>query len=186
MAFLSVRSSWASTPVPTTEILDSDMSRKPLWYSRSAGTFGLVGAIRNALSGPSQQAIQADIAAVDRGEARVISACLFRGLYGAYPRRFRAMKLELLASGLVVSSHWWAIPRRRFVIRESIGSANVRERNPKTDWNVRSGGMYAAGSTFQWSGSDVIICKTSLGVLEFAVPRVDVALVLHFINALGG
>jgi hypothetical protein len=49
---------------------------------------------------PSQEARAADVEAVDRGEGRTI-ACLFRGTYGIYPRRFKQKMLDLTSDSLV-------------------------------------------------------------------------------------
>lgn len=148
---------------------------------RSAGTVGFLDVLRNRFRSPSRAVISADIAAVDRGEARMVS-CLFRSLYGAYPRRFRARMLDLTPLGPVVRPYWFSVSRARFPIEEPVASASVRRRNPRTDWNVRATGIYAPGGILAHAGSEVIRCQTSLGILEFAVPRPDVPLVLHYLN----
>ncbi|SRR5713226_9788589 len=149
--------------------------------SRSAGTVMPRDLLRNRLRGPSKAATSADIEAVDRGETRTV-ACMFRGACGAYPRRFRQQMLDLTPDGLVVRPFWYAIRRARFRIDPPVLSAHVRLRNSKTDWNVRSTGIYAPGRILEWAGFTVICCQISQGVIEFAVPRPDVPLLLHYFS----
>jgi hypothetical protein len=148
---------------------------------RSAGAAYPLDVIRNRFRGPSQSAIAADIAAVDNGTARTV-ACMFRADYGDYPRRFTQRMLDLLPNGPVVRPFWYSLRRARFRIDEPVVTAFVRSRNPRTDWNVRATGMYSAGARLEWAGFEVISCRTSLGVLEFAVPRPDVPLLVHYLN----
>jgi hypothetical protein len=126
-------------------------------------------------------AVSADIAAIDRGEGRKL-ACLLRGSYGAYPRRFRQQMLDLEPGGMVVRPFWYGFNRRRYRIEEQVTAAYVRPRDSRTDWNVRDGGAYAAGGRLEWAGFSVIHCRTPQGFIEFAVPRPDVPLVLHYLR----
>jgi hypothetical protein len=160
-----------------------NVSARRVRPSRSAGTVFPLDLVKNRLRGPSNAATSADIEAVDRGEARTV-ACMFRGTYGPYPRRFRQQMLDLMPDGPIVRPFWYAIRRSKFRIEDPILSASVRPRNPRTDWKVRATGMYASGSPLEWAGFVVIQCQTSPGVLEFAVPRPDVPLLLHYLKGI--
>jgi len=145
---------------------------------RSAGTVMPSDLVSNRMRPPSHAAREADIEAVDGGDGRTV-ACMFRGTYGSYPRRFRQKMLDLTSDALVLRPHWHSLNRRQIAIREPVLSAQVRPRNFKTDWNIRATGMYAAGARLEWAGFEVVSCQTHLGILEFAIPRPDVQLVLH-------
>jgi hypothetical protein len=84
---------------------------------------------------PSHAAREADIEAVDGGDGRTV-ACMFRGTYGSYPRRFRQKMLDLTSDALVLRPHWHSLNRTQMTIREPVLSAQVRPRNFKTDWNI--------------------------------------------------
>lgn len=148
---------------------------------RSAGTVLPQDLLKNRVRGPSTDAIAADMEALNKGQSRTV-ACLFRGTYGQYPKRFRQQMLDLLPGVPVVRPFWYAIRRERFRIEEPITSAHVRSRDPKTDRNVRATGIYATGKPLSWAGFVVVHCRTSLGVIDFAVPRPDVPLILHYFN----
>lgn len=150
--------------------------------NRSAGTTYPIDVLRNRFRGPSRAAVDADIRAIDNGEARRI-ACQFRGTYGSYPRRFRQHMADLTPKGLVIQPFWYS-RRRPIYIEEQILSAEVRSRNLRTDWNVRTTGAYARGGILEWAGFEVIHCGTELGSIELAVPRPDVPLLLHYLNRL--
>jgi hypothetical protein len=150
-------------------------------FRRSAGTVMPVDLVRNRMRAPSQAARAADIEAVDRGEGRTI-ACMFRGTYGDYPRRFKQKMLDLTSDSLVLRPFWYGLNRKCVTIAEPVVAAQVRERNFKTDWNVRTGVEYAPGRRIEWTGFVVISCQTSSGILEFAVPRPDVPLMLHVLR----
>jgi hypothetical protein len=145
---------------------------------RSAGTVMPSDLVRNRRRPPSHAAREADIEAVDRGDGRTV-ACMFRGTYGSYPRRFRQKMLDLTSDALVLRPYWYSLSRTQMTIKEPVLSARVRLRNFKTDWNIRAAGVYAPGARLEWAGFDVVSCQTHLGILEFAVTRPDVQLVLH-------
>jgi hypothetical protein len=145
---------------------------------RSAGTVMPLALVRNRMRAPGLAARAADIEAIDRGEGRTI-ACMFRGTYGTYPRRFKQKMLDLTRDALALRPFWFSLNRKHLTITERVLSAQVRPRNFKTDWNIKATGMYAPGSRLEWAGFEVISCQTSSGTLEFAVPRPDVPLVLH-------
>ena len=77
---------------------------------------------------------------------------------------------------------WYSLSRKPIVIIEPIRAAQVRPGVPKTDWNIRATGLYADGQPLGFAGSEVISCQTPSGTLEFAVPRPDIALVLHVLR----
>lgn len=162
------------------------MSHEPYRQSpprprRSAGTTYPIDVLRNWFRGPSQSAIDADIAAIDGGESRRV-ACLFRGTYGSYPKHFRQHMADLTPTKLLIQPFWYSIRRRRIRVDERILSAEVRPRDLRTDWNVRTTGAYARGGILEWSGFEVIHCSTELGSIELAIPRPDVPLMLHYLN----
>ncbi len=148
---------------------------------RSAGTVMPLDLVRNRMRAPSLAASAADIEAVDRGEGRAV-ACMFRGTYSSYPRRFKQKMLDLTNDALVLRPFWYSLSRKHLTITEPVLSAQVRPRNFKTDWTIRAAGMYAPGSRLEWAGFEVISCQTRSGTLELAVPRPDVPLVLHVLQ----
>jgi hypothetical protein len=131
------------------------MSNRSKGFRRSAGTVRPLDPVPNRMRAPSQAAQAADIQAVDRGEGRTI-ACLFRGTYGTYPRRFKQKMLDLTSDSLVLRPFWYGLNRKRVTIAEPVLAAEVRERNFKTDWNVRVGVEYAPGRRLEWAGFVVI------------------------------
>jgi hypothetical protein len=64
-------------------------------------------------------------------------------------------------------------------------AAHLRPRVNRTDRNVPATGVYRQGGFFGYSGFEVVQCKTSSGLLEFAVPRPDVPLMLHYLGLKG-
>jgi hypothetical protein len=157
------------------------MTKRVTRLRRSAGTMMPLDLVRNRMRAPSRASMAADIEAVDRGEGRTI-ACMFRGTYGAYPRRFKAKMLEVTTGALALRPFWCSLNRKHLPITESVLSAKVRPRDFKTDWNIKATGVYAAGSRLEWAGCEVVSCQTSVGTLEFAVPRPDVPLMLHVLR----
>lgn len=123
----------------------------------------------------------ADLAAVNADMA-VRLACLFRGTYGTYPRRFRSYIIDLSKAGVIVHPTWYSIHRKGFRVAEEIEDARVRPRDPKTDWNVRATGAYSEGGALSYAGFAVVNCRTRMGIIEFAVPRPDVQLMLHYLD----
>lgn len=128
-----------------------------------------------------EAASAADIAAIDRGEGRTVF-CSYRGSYGSYPKRFAGCMLDLTPEGPVIRPMlflrflWQRIP-----ISERVIGAEVRPfENQREAFQLASTGQFAPGGLLQQSGSVVICCQTSGGLLEFAVRRPDVDLVLHF------
>lgn len=152
-------------------------------FRRSAGTATLVDILRRAFRAPSNAAVSADISAIDHGEGRTV-ACLFRGLYGPYPRKFRQQMLDLAPDALVIRPIWSSPFRSKFRIpREDITSAHLRPPQLGESGKVLDDGIYPAGAAFEWAAFVVIICESADGQLELGVPRPDVPLVLHYLNS---
>jgi len=152
-------------------------------FRRSAGTATPFDIIRRGFRPPSKSALAADISAIDRGEGRRL-ACLFRGFYGEYPRRFGRKMLDLAPDALVVRPFWSSPFRAKFRIpREDITSAHLRPPRVAESGKVLDDGIYPAGAVFAWSAFVVIICESADGKLELGVPRPDVPLVLHYLNS---
>jgi hypothetical protein len=132
---------------------------------------------------PREERQEEDIRAVDRGEV-VTAFCAYRGTYGSYPRRFMGCWLDLAPDGPVIRPMLFlAFLWRRIPVTEDIRSAQARPF--ASQWeavNWRGSGAYAAGGALQQAGKVVISCRTSAGVLEFAVSRPDVQLVLHYFS----
>lgn len=153
---------------------------------RSTGTTRTFGEIYTAYNPRRREGRKAaDIAAVSRGET-VWVVCSYRGNYGNYPNRFMGCYLDLAPGGPVIRpmlffGQFW----RRIPVMEKIISVQVR---PFSGWReaarVAGGGQYAAGGSLEQSGRVPISCTTSGGVLEFAVPRPDVDLVLYYFGSL--
>lgn len=152
---------------------------------RSSGTaLTAKDVLRENRRGSREAASAADIAAIDRGEGRTLF-CYYRGLYGSYPRRFAGCMLDLTSDGPVIRpvlilKRWQRVP-----VSEQVIEARVRQfDNQGEAFKLAGAGQYASGGLLQQSGSVVICCQTSGGLLEFAVRRPDVDLVLHFFNRL--
>jgi hypothetical protein len=126
-------------------------------------------------------AVAGDLAAIDRGEGRPV-ACLFRGDYAGYPRRFHRKMACLLPQALVLRPFWSSPDRRSFQVDEPVVSAGPRPREPGTDWNVPGTGVARAGPGIWSRRFDVVQCLTERGRFELAVPRPDVPLVLHYLR----
>jgi hypothetical protein len=137
------------------------------------------------LRGPGERERAADIQAVDRGEGRTLF-CSFRATYGSYPRSFRGYMLDLTPEGLVLRPVLLlGFLSRRIPARERIESARVRPfQSEREARSLLATGLYAPGDRMGWAGMEVITCETAAGVLEFAVKRPDVALVLHYLDGL--
>jgi hypothetical protein len=148
---------------------------------RSAGTVYPQDLLRSRDRRRRESAAAADLEAIGRGDGRTV-ACLFRGSYGGYPRRFRQQMLDLTPDGLVIRPFWYGLIRRRYRIGEPVTEAHVRPRDSRTDWNVRATGAYEAGGRLAWAGFCVVHCTTEQGFIELAVPRPDVPLVLHYLH----
>jgi hypothetical protein len=147
---------------------------------RAAGTRGFWAVIKSFGRPPNQSRSLADIDAVGRGEARSVS-CMLRGSFGTYPRRFQQGELQLRADGATWRRSW-GLARASARIDDQIDSIEVRRRDPSSDWNIKSGGLYRPGGLLRASGFSVIACSTPRGRLELAVPTADVPLVESFLS----
>lgn len=127
----------------------------------------------------------ADIAAIDRGDGRAVF-CYYRGLYGSYPRRFAGCWLDLTADGAVIRPMLFLrFLRQRIPVSERVIGARVRSFESHGEaLRLAGAGQYATGGLLEQSGFVVISCETSGGLLEFAVRRPDIDLVLHFFERL--
>jgi hypothetical protein len=75
--------------------------------------------------------------------------------------------------------------RQRILVSELVTRARVRPFESHGEaFHLAGAGQYAAGGLVQQSGSVVISCETSGGLLEFAVRRPDIDLVLPFFERL--
>lgn len=132
---------------------------------KSAGTtfpFDLIR--RRGLKWPSPDKAAADVQAIDAG-GTVWLVCLFRAIYGRYPRRFRAEVLYLTPDGMMIRPYWFSFPKRTFRIDDQILDAYVRPYNFKTDWNVRATGLHAKGQPLDYAGFEIISSRTNRGVI---------------------
>jgi hypothetical protein len=160
----------------------ADVSKRTR-LQRSAGTVMPWDLARSRLHGPDEAASAADIAAVDRGDGRRVF-CSFRGLYGRYPRNFRGYLLDLTRDGpvlrpLVALGFLW----KRLRITDPLISARVRPFESEGEARkLLATGQYAPGGSLEWAGTVVISCETAAGILEFAVKRPDVPLILRYFN----
>lgn len=152
-------------------------------FHRSAGTATPVDVLRRGFRAPGKTALAADIAAIDRGEGRTL-ACLFRGTYGNYPRRYARKMLDLDPHALVIRPFWSSPIRSKFRIpREDVTSAHLRPSRVADSGKVMDEGIYPAGAVFEWAAFVVVVCQTADGELELGVPRPDVPLMLHYLHS---
>jgi hypothetical protein len=140
-----------------------------------------LGVLRNLFRPPGGAAIAADLAAIDRGEGRRV-ACLFRGDYKSYPKRFHRKMPDLLPEALVIRPFWSSPDRRSFHVDEPVVSAYLRRRARRRTGTFPAPGIYAKGQVFDFAGFEVVECQTELGKFELAVPPPDVSLVLHYLQ----
>jgi hypothetical protein len=140
---------------------------------KAAGTYGLIGVLRNPLllfKPPEPKQSQGDLQAVRRGEARKVS-CFLRGSLAPYPRRLRQGTLYL--SGLNV--HWepfWSVRRIPQQITGPFLSITTRPADDREP-NVKKGG----GSILNVPSFTVVTCHTPHGAVDLVVPEADARLV---------
>jgi hypothetical protein len=156
------------------------MTRSPR-IKHAAGTRNGWETLKGGFLPPKKAAARADIAAVDRGEARRV-ACMFRGLYSPYSARFMVRKMDLTSEGVILRPFWFSPDRHIIRITETIVAAYTRARHPATDHRIRSLGNYQVGRPLEYAGFTVVVGETPHGRLEFAVPNPDVPLVLHYFH----
>lgn len=155
---------------------------------RSTGTTRTSGEIFTAYRrGAREKRQKGDIEAVDSG-VTVTLVGSYKGNYGKYPKRFMMAYIDLNEDGIVIrpmlffGQYWRKIP-----VSERVISARVRPfLNKREAFSVRGGGQYAAGGILEQTGNVAISCTTSGGVLDLAVPRPDVEMVLHYLSRLAG
>jgi hypothetical protein len=127
----------------------------------------------------------ADMAAMDRGEAIVVG-CYIRRLYGHQPQRFSGWLMELAPDGPVLyrKLFFLFVIRRKMPLPERILSARVRPFESQAEARrFASTGIFEAGSgPWEWAGSSILSCQTDRGMMEIAVGRRDVSLLLHYID----
>jgi hypothetical protein len=111
--------------------------------------------------------------------------CWFRGLYGNYRRKFYPYFLDLAPGGLVLRKGLLFWERQRIPITEGLVSASLRPpASPQEARRVEANGTpYGSGGPMDVVGNQIIRCKTTEGILEFAIQRTDVPLLLHYITA---
>lgn len=156
------------------------MARSPR-VRHAAGTRNGWQTLKGGFLPPSKAARRADIAAIDRGEARRV-ACLFRGLYPPYAAKFMVRKMDLTPDGVILRPFWYSPDRHIMLITENVTFAYTRPRNSGTDHRIHSFGNYEDGKPLGYAGFTVVVCETPRGRLEFAVPNPDVPLVLHYFH----
>lgn len=122
---------------------------------------------RELLRAPSAQQGLVDQEAVLAGETRTVS-CFLRADFGEYPRRPRQGLLQLQKSAATWRP-FWSIRRRALRLPTAVAVTGVREPG-RPEWNVKS-------DQFR-----LLVCRTSTGVLELAVPTADVPLVEAFLS----
>jgi hypothetical protein len=156
------------------------MARAPR-IKHAAGTRNGWQTLKGGFLPPRAAARRADIAAIDRGEARRV-ACLFRGLYPPYSARFQIRKMDLTPDAVILRPFWYSPDRHIVRISETVTAAYTRARDPVTDHRIRSFGNYETGRPLGYAGFTVVVCETPRGRLEFAVPNPDLPLVLHYFH----
>lgn len=139
------------------------MIRKRRHLRRASGTINLMDIERALFRSPSRvaKAALADQEALRRGEGRVV-VCWLRGPVDVYPHEPKQGMLELTQNGIAWRPYW-GIRRRPISINEHIQSMKVQ--CVDHEWHVKKG-------LFQ-----VVVCTTDRGILEFAVPIIDMDLV---------
>jgi len=147
----------------------------------AAGTRNGWETLKGGFLPPKAAARRADIAAIDRGEARRV-ACLFRGLYPPYSARFQVRKMDLTPDAVILRPFWYSPDRLVVRIAETVNASYARPRDPATDHRIRNVGNYREGKPLGYAGFTVVVCETPRGRLEFAVPNPDVPLVLHYFH----
>ena len=94
--------------------------------------------------------------------------------------------LDLAPDGMVFRPFWSSPSRSRFHVTEEFQSVAIRGREGWSDLNVPMTGVYRKGGTFEYAGFEVVQCRTAGGLLELAIPRPDIPLVLHYLRARRG
>jgi hypothetical protein len=129
-----------------------------------------------------QQRHAADLTALDTGEIRTVMVW-FRGLYGSYSTRWHFYFADLTREELVLRRR---VPFRgevRIPVTEQLVSAWLRApASLQEGLRIGASGQYAPGGSLEAAGHQIVSCKTTEGVLEFAVRHVDVPLLLQYVT----
>jgi hypothetical protein len=165
--------------------MTKEMANRQSHGRRSAGTvYSPLDAARVFIPGWRKRVQASDLAAIDRGEPRTV-LCWFRGLYGNYRRKFYIYFLDMTSAGPVLRKNLLFWERERIPITEGLVSASLRPpASPQEARRVRANGTpYGSGGPMDVVGRQIISCETTEGIVEFAVMRTDVPLLLHYITA---
>lgn len=106
--------------------------------------------------------------------------CWFRGLYGSYRREFYSYFLDLTPQGLVLRKYVlfrlrWTVP-----VTEGLEAAWLRPTSCRKE-ALRVGTRGTPGSAGV-AANQIVCCRTTEGILEFAVKLTDVPLLLHYVT----
>lgn len=151
--------------------------------SWTAGAARPLDVLRRRFRYPGTEELGADVAAIERGEVRK-TVVITRGSFAPFPRRFRPGTAFLMPNRLVIGPSWHSLARRSFAVTWPVRAAGIRQRNPKTDWNLLATGEYGPGGRLAYRGAVVIRCDAGPGFFELAVFRPDAELVLRYIKKL--
>jgi len=150
--------------------------RKP---QNAAGTRSFLDTFKTRSLKPKRATIEADLRAIQNGEARTVS-CFLRNP-DAQPNRFRQGSLHLTADDATWHP-FWKNRDETIALDSPLQSFRVRPRDPSTDRNIKSGGIFRPEGLLSWAGFSVLQCVTSTEVFELAVPTVDLPLVTFFLE----
>lgn len=114
----------------------------------------------------------------------VYLVCQFRGLYGNYPCQFHPYRVKLTPGGLLLQPcHLFKTSRSALTVTDDLLSARVRPFESESEARrLFSSGLYRAGGPVEESGRVVVCCRTSGGLLEFAVERREQHLLMAWID----
>ena len=115
---------------------------------RAAGTRTAWDVLAAYFRKPKEEASEADIAAVDRGEGRQVS-CFFRTLGGSSPERFHQMQLNLLPGRAELYPVWFSFDRKP-ARAEDVTSACIRPYDRATDRILKATARMPR--VVQWNG----------------------------------
>ena len=146
---------------------------------RAAGTRNFGDLLRSRGRAPKEDVKLEDVEAVKSGPGRTVS-CALRGSTEPFPKRFKHGMIDLVPGRAVWRPYWWSLKRGTVSIDSHVLAAKSRARNPRTDWNIKSGGMHKSDGLLPSTGFTVIVFTTESGWFELAVPTPDVRLVTTF------
>jgi hypothetical protein len=155
----------------------------------AVGTYGVATLLLNPVRGfsvmwkgpPGSEAGQADIAAVQAGEARKVS-CFLRGSFDPFPRRLKQGALYISAR----EAHWvpfWSLRRPKLQISMRTWSVRTRPADYREP-HVKQGGVSLHG--VEIPVFMVVTCTTDARddrkTVDFVVPAADAPLVASYFN----